>query len=186
MNLLNNKQKVLIILVLLLSLVVIISYLFLPKDSKPVSTPSPTSLSNLRSQPIKMADVPYKPSDQGGGVDTGAQKVVDSKNEIKKLVNAFPYEQNFQTTSGKKVTILIPGADLQLNPWTLTVQIFGIDYQTSPEYEDYQSEKNAFVESANLVFGWMKSQGVNPDKIIISWGGKEFIQQRAEEWLNQQ
>ena len=77
----------------------------------------------------------------------------------------------------------IPAKDLQENTWSLTVQVFGIDYQVPENSQDYQIMKASFREAANAVFEWMKSNGVNPQKTIIRWGDKAFIKQQAEEWL---
>ena len=65
------------------------------------------------------------------------------------------------------------------------MQIFGIDYQSPENTTDYAIAKSTFLEAANKVFAWMESKGADPNKIIISWGDRQFIQERAEKWLSE-
>lgn len=95
----------------------------------------------------------------------------------------LPYTKDFQLSTDLTVSVVIPAKDLQYNPWSLTVQIFGIDYEVPAGDPEYQRMKTSFLEAANLVFEWIRSNGADPQKIIVSWGDKAFIQDQAEEWL---
>lgn len=135
--------------------------------------------------PPKQESLPVIPQAQGGGIDVKSQQVRQSTTEINKLTSSLPYLQNLVLTTGQTVDIAIPGKNLQLNAWTLTVQIFGIDYQSPENTTDYAIAKSTFLEAANKVFAWMESKGADPNKIIISWGDRQFIQERAEKWLSE-
>lgn len=172
-----TKQQVILFMVLGLGIVVLLSFFFIPKKIPTNPTQTPTSL------PIKMQDVPYKPSTEGSGVDTNSQVVNNSSSEIMKLYDFLPYQNEFVSSKNKKISIVIPDKNLQINPWTLTVQIFGIDYQVKEGEPDYQIAESSFLEAVNKTFIWMNSQGVDPGKIIISWGDKAYIQNQAEKWL---
>lgn len=124
----------------------------------------------------------YAPS-QGQGINIQSPVVQQSISEIKKLAPFLPYNKDLTLSNGTTVSIVIPPYDLQNNEWTLTVQIFNVDYQTTPDQPDYQNQRQSFKEAANYVFSWMQSNGVDPKKIFVSWGDKAYIQDQAQEWL---
>ncbi len=158
---------------------------FTPKERGSVPSPTPFLIGG-RISPVEMSKVPYKSGDNGGGVNTSSPQVVDSAYEISKLTSSLPYQKDLNLSTGLKVNVLIPGQNLQINGWTLTVQIFGIDYQVTDGDKDYELMKKSFLEASKDIFSWMISQGVDPRKVIISWGDQSFIQQSAEKWLNSQ
>lgn len=175
--------------------VIFLSVLFFSSPtSTPQNSPLPTSaqpsrypIVSIRPEyfPPKQADLPYIPQERGGGIDVRSTAVRASTAEIRKLLPELPYQQTKTLTTGQEVEILIPAQNLQYNAWTLSVQIFNLDYQIPETDPDYNLVKASFIEAANLVFDWMVSQGADPDKMIIVWGDRAFIQERAELWLSQ-
>lgn len=130
-------------------------------------------------------NIPTYSPDNGQGVDIGSPTVQTSITEIEKLYPYLPYLKDYQPSTGFTVSIVIPEKELQESPWTLMVQIFGIDYNVPDNTEEYLRMKTSFLETANFIFEWMKSYGVDPEKIFISWGDRILIQDRAEQWLRQ-
>lgn len=133
--------------------------------------------------PQTIKNVPTFVPEKGKGVDIESKQARDSIAEIQKLSRFLPYTQDLSLSTGLKVSIVIPPAALQDNLWTLTVQIFGVDYGIPASDPDYSRMKSSFKEAASIVFLWMKGKGVDPGKMIISWGDKAFIQKRTQEWI---
>jgi hypothetical protein len=190
-----KRENIFLIFGVLLAVIIFISVVFFSSPNPaPVGSPRPSSAPPSRYpivsiqpeySPPKQNELPYLPQNRGGGIDTKSPAVKQSAEEIGKLVSGLPYQQSWNLTNGQSVEAAIPGKNLQLNAWTLTVQIFGIDYQSPEGSEDYEVAKSSFLEAANKVFAWMKSKNADPNKIIISWGDRQFIQERAEKWLSQ-
>jgi hypothetical protein len=192
-----RREYIFLIIGIILAIIVTFSLLIFSSSKGPkvlVGSPSPSisiptryPISSVKPDfsPPKQADLPFIPQNQGGGIDTQSEAVKQSVVEINKLVPFLSHQESLVLSTGEKVQISIPSKNLQLNAWTLTVQIFNIDYQVEKQTPEYEVMKASFIEAANRVFDWMKTKGANPDKIIISWGDRAFIQERAEEWLAQ-
>lgn len=131
---------------------------------------------------LDIANIPTLPP---GGVNINSQIVKDSENEIKKIYPLLPYKTTFNSSAGITLSIIIPPQNLQDNPWSLTIYIFGIDYQVPQESMDYPNTKISFKESGNYVLDWLKKNGVDINKIFIVWGDKFFIQERSMQWLKE-
>lgn len=192
-----KRHNLVIFIAIGVILLILVSYIFFAlknpgnRNGIPNTTPIPSIISSSPTPkvpvPISMENVPVVPSDKGGGVDTSSQTVNQSKAEIAKLVPHLPYEQNdVKLGTGKTVSILIPSSKYQINPWTLTIQIFGVNYQTVLGDSNYLLMEASFLEASRMAFDWIKSNDANPDRMIISWGDKDYIQQTAEEWLKSQ
>ncbi len=136
-------------------------------------------------RPKTVFNIPTLPPEKGYGVDTDSLLVKTSENEIAKLASQLPYSTDFTTQTGIPVSILINPLDKQDNPWTLYVQIYGVDYNVPNESsnENYKRNKDAFRQASQLAFDWIKSKGLNPDRIIIQWGDRRFVEDKAQEWL---
>lgn len=179
----------------IVAIVIFLSVFFFSSPApSPVSSPLPTAATPSRYpivsikpeySPPKQADLPYIPENRGGGIDVRSEAVRRSTAEIRKLTSSLPYQQSLNLSTNKTVEILIPSQNLQLNAWTLTVQIFDLDYQIPENDPDYNLAKASFIEAANSIFSWMESKGADPNKMIIVWGDRAFIQERAEQWLSQ-
>jgi hypothetical protein len=134
-------------------------------------------------KPRTIDTVPTLIPEQGQGLDLHSPEIQKSELEIKKALLSLPYNVTFTTEKNIHVEIMIPTYDLQENPWTLTVHIFGPDYQVAKDSVLYADNKAAFREAVNEVYYWLKSKDIKTEDIIIKWGDRQFIQQRSLEWL---
>lgn len=147
-------------------------------------SPTYVALNSFSFQPKRLNAVPTLNPAQGYGLDLNSQEVKNSINEINKIVKVLPYKKTI-TVDGIKVDILIPPADFIENEWTLTVHIFGIDYQIPDDDPTANNMRNAFLTAAQDVFYWLKNNNVRTEDIIIQWGDRAFIQDKSEAWLLQ-
>jgi hypothetical protein len=138
-------------------------------------------LNNLKT----IEKVPTLPPSKGQGIDINSKEVNTSTSAIETLSKSLPYNKKFTSSQGIPVEILIPPPTLLENEWTLTIQIFGIDYQIPESDPQYDAMKNSFLDAASDVFRFIQSNGVDPNNLIVQWGDREFIQQRSAEWLQQ-
>jgi len=132
--------------------------------------------------PPVITTVPTLPNNQG--LDLNSREIQDSIGEIQKIYPALPYSDDYTSSTGVDVSILIPGKDFQDSSWTLTVNVSGINYNTSPDQSDYNQMKSSFIEAANKIFTWINNQRADPKKIIYQWGDKKYIQDQATAWLS--
>ncbi|HLD26387.1 MAG TPA: hypothetical protein VJB63_00295 [Patescibacteria group bacterium] len=121
----------------------------------------------------------------GYGPHINSPLIQNAIKEKKKLTFFLPFDKQMRLSSGEEVSIVVPSEKYQHNAWTLTVQIFGIEYERASDDPEYETEKRSFLEASRMVFDWMRSHGVDYKKLIINWGDKAFIQERAEQWLNE-
>lgn len=164
--------------------IIVLSFVLPPSEPSPNVSLTPTQYpETTRLQPANINRLPTYPPEKGQGVDTSASIVKQSEEEITKLHQFLPYKRDYRLSTGIDVSIVIPPKDLQNNPWTLTVQIFNINYDTQPAQEDYEIMKQSFREAASDVFTWIRSHGVNPNIIFISWGDMPHAQEKATQWL---
>lgn len=152
---------------------------------KPTSIPPPvTKVPVISVIPPSTNNLPTYAPEKGRGVDLEAPLIKNSTREIQKLYRLLPFNREVRLSTGLTVSIVIPAQDLQSNPWTLMVQIFGIDYEVPQSDPSYPLMKSSFQEATRVVFNWIKNNNANLQDIIISWGDRQFIQDRAEEWVN--
>lgn len=197
-----NKQKLYLIIGIAFAVLFILIIVFNSLQSRPKSQlapsptptffPTPTSVVLIRTspppriieKPQTIDNAPTYAPEKGQGIDLESEIIASSSAEVEKAYSIVPYIVDYQLTTGLKVSIVVPGKEFQENPWTLTVQIFGIDYQLPQDDPDYQLMKNSFREAAASVLEWLKSNGIDTQKIIIRWGDKALIKERADDWLN--
>lgn len=188
-----SKPYIYLALIFCFAIFAILVSLFLP-SKKPTTeetpvipiAPSSSSIStggSFEVNPILTAEVPFNPPSQGGGVNLESSLVQQSQAEVTKILPFLPYETAIQTPAGGTVSILIPGAQFQTTPWVLDVEIFGVAYQVSDDAADYNLQKDLFKQAASSIFDWIETAGGNPEKIIINWGDRAYIRERAEKWL---
>lgn len=174
----------LIFIIILLGIFTIVMVTYLtsaPVKQQEPNLSEPTPFQNIK--PLNIKNAPIIAPTAGGGTDINSPIVKESISEIDTLSNALPFERSFTTSQGIEVTILIPRQSLQTNTWTLKTQIFGINYNTSPDQEDYEVMRRSFIEAANIIFSWVKQNNADPEKVIYVWGDKKYIQDQAETWL---
>lgn len=171
----------------LLIIIMLIVSVSTPSQEMPQVLPSPTPLPKVvlpkKANPPSLKIIPTLSQEQGGEIDMNSEIVQKSIREINKLTPYLPYKKDVTLSTGLLVSILIPEKSLQSNPWTLTVQIFGIDYNTRSLDKNYSVLKTSFREAASIVFTWMINNNVNPNDILIQWGDRAFIQEGAENFL---
>lgn len=190
-----KRQYLLFVISAILVAIVFLSLLLWPQNKinpTPLPSASPASLQKEYSpQPIINFNPPetnklqYFTQDQGGGINLDSVEVKDSQKEIAKLSPNLPYQETYTLSKGQRTEVIIPKTELQSNPWILNIQIFDINYQLAEDDPKYLQNKTSFIEASNKVFKWIQSRGVDPNKIIISWGDKDFIQKQAEQWIHQ-
>lgn len=176
-----------IILSIIIFILAIISFLQ-NRQEKPTSVfPTPTTFPLKAERTIVLPkDIRLAPTfapERGQGIDIESQVIKDATSGIAKITPLLPYEQTLTLSTGIPVEIVIPTRGYSSAPWTLTAQIFGINYQTSSTQSDYAVMRTSFREAASLVFAWLRSHDVDPKKIYIDWGDKVYIQDNAEAWL---
>lgn len=182
-----NRVHLIFGFIVVFIIILIVSYLLTSRQKAlkyPPPIPiAPTSKPTVIKVPPETKDVPTLPPSKGVGYDLGSPVIKNSKNEIDKLVDYLPYQTKLNLSSGQIVDVVIPGKEYFNNPWVLTIQVFGIEYELSPSDPSYVVNRQTFREAASTIFDWIRSKGVSPEVIVISWGDRAFIQERAEEWL---
>lgn len=148
-------------------------------------SPNPT-ITRVPLNRLKTAnDVPTLSPNRGEGIDIDSPQVKTSMSSIEKLSSALPFNRTFTTSQGITVEILIPPLSLLENSWTLTVHIFGPEYQIPTSDPAYTENKNAFLDGAAEVIRFIESNDVTTDDIIVQWGDRAFIQERSAQWLSE-
>src|SRR5581483_10278470 len=173
---------VLVIVVFILSAI-----LFLNTNSSPQTQGQPTpTLSQTNLVPTVSAliipanAIPHLPN--SNAVDTTSTLVQTSQIEIQRITPFLPYVNDFTSTVGEQVSIVIPETQFQADPWKLQVNMNDINFQVLPSEPTYTREQTSFLEASNKLFSWIRSNGADPEKIIFTWGDPAFMQQRAEQW----
>lgn len=183
------KTKIIFIVVTVFAItVLLVVYFFLrsikqPVDNQEPTIPIPTLYQPQITTPPKQPDtLPVTP---GQGIDLGEESVVTSIQELNKLQSSLPYKQTVTLSTGAEVDIIVSPGSVQGTPWILPVSIEGIDYNVPADSPQYRETRNNFLEAADVFFTWLKSKGVQPENIYISWSHRATIQTRIESWLNE-
>jgi hypothetical protein len=174
-------------LILLFMFVAIVVITLTDRPSTEPSRPSPSPAIptiSTRTKPLTIEAAPTAPA-INGGTDVNSQIVKNSAVEVEKISPLLPFEREFTSSENIAISIVIPERDLQSNNYTLKVQVFGINYNTSPDQEDYEMMKRSFIEAANQIFSWLRQNNAVPENIIFVWGDRTFIQEQAKNWLDQ-
>ncbi|CAN5170849.1 hypothetical protein BH09PAT2_BH09PAT2_00310 [soil metagenome] len=186
---LNPKiKKILIVLSIALLVLILIYYYYIAKKNTSTSSPeisiTPTKTPNTINIVSKnLEDAPKLAPEKGGGLDISSNVLKESALNIEKIISKLPYNKNLTSNEGVNIEILIPNSKYQENRWTLLVNIFGIDYEVPAGTPEYVAMRNAFREGAADVFAFIKDSGADPEKIIIKWGDRSIVEDRAIEWV---
>jgi hypothetical protein len=187
-----NKQRLLFYSLIFFTIIVLIVCILLflsfgqEKQSEsnnplPQQTISPSPNLVIIEKSIAIKDLPKN----GFAIDTSTPVVETSEKEIDKFRQNLPYIVDFKSSTGRVISIVVPSESYQDDLWKLTAQIFGPNYQVTTTDPAYSTEKLLFYEGVSNLFTWIKQQGADPKKIIIKWGDKAFIQERAELWVEE-
>ncbi|MBP9691540.1 hypothetical protein KBD81_05685 [Candidatus Woesebacteria bacterium] len=182
----SNKKLIITIVVLANIAVILIGLVFYMSRKSPLSeapkqlpsTPVPDAPAFIRVQ-----DLPKRPASEGGGVDTNTEMVQSSIASLKALALFLPYEKSLESSDGIRIEVVIPPQEFVSNEWTLLAQIFGPDYQVALDDPVYDLEKRAFLLGAREVFSFIEAHNIEPSRVIIQWGDRAIIQDRALLWL---
>ena len=117
-----------------------------------------------------------------GKFDEAATVSQDSKAQLAKIKDKLPYRKSILSSTGDQITV---STHHQGDEFTLYVEMFPIEFQSS--YEDPNLPRNVlnFREGATFLYNWLKENDVDPSKIFISWGSKAYTQETARQWLNE-
>jgi hypothetical protein len=134
--------------------------------SRPTYTPPPAS-----QQPVV-----------NGKLDISAQAVKESKNFLDIIKPKLPYDQTPTTSTGTKVsyTVFAKTPDL----YTLYVAIIGVDFTIPKDDPKFAQTVQNFRDTADSLYSFLTSNGVNPSAIYIVWADNLLNQKTAESWLN--
>lgn len=174
----NNQKNLLFFFYGLAFLVLacIILYIFFIGSHHSIKNPSIQPVETVTSfpsqgtnniNPPSFKSIPTTPPSQGGGISENSPILLASKAEIQKIYLYLPYKIDYQLSTGISVSVIIPGRDLQLNPWSLTVQIENINYNTSSTQPDYEQMKASFIQAAGNVFGWIEQRELIQKKFSL-------------------
>jgi len=190
----SKKQIVLFALLLIILIGIVLTIDFLTHKKK--NTNPQVKLTNIATSPTPIPKrsktlpsfgkgnlLPTYQPEKGRGVDLEIPIVASSIQEIQKLNAYLPYTYTFKTLANTEVSLVIPDVNSQTNDWTLTINIFGLDYSLQKNDKDYNAMKESFNETVLYVKKWIEEKGVDYTKIMINWGEQEYIQDKSQEWL---
>lgn len=190
----NNKQTLVTIFGILLGAAFVIFIIlsivnFFTNPQKPSGvTPTPTRTTDSPNtqrpsgSPLNSLLIPTTAS--MGRIDTTSLSIQGSTQELSKIEPFLNYQKEIILPNGNFIDIVISKRGLQETPWILPVSISGIKFQLPINDPNYSQEQQSFREASKELFEWLESHDVDVKKIYIRWGDKAYIQQRAEEWLN--
>lgn len=192
----NRKITIIIAGATVSLLVLLIIYALVQRSSnlpaEVLPTPTGTTQTQITSAQIQQnikklipkrpASLPTKAA--GLGIDTQAAATQNSAAEVQKLQSSLPYSSNYTGPGNAPYRVVIPTRTSSDNEWTLRIAVIGVDYQVPRNDPQYQNEKAAFLEGANMALEYIRSKGVDPSKISVVWGDKKFVHDRGLEWLS--
>lgn len=180
----NNQNKIYYIIGALVILLIIIysAYIILKNTRTKIgsfrfgghSTPSYKSID----------DLPMLSNNQDVGVDIQSNFIQESISTIASLDQYLPYQKILTTEDGVDIEVLIVSTKFTDNNWTLNAFVFGPDYQIPNDNPQYPVMKKAFLIGVDNVFTFLKEKNVDTSKVIIQWGDRKFVRDRAKEWLD--
>lgn len=186
----HKLQISIALLTLFLLIVLILSFFSSQKKSGPKALkdqrPTPFQVSPVLKEKPKVLEVKNIPTllpQQGKGVDITSQTARESIGNIDKVEQKFPLEKVVKTSTGNEITIYIAKREFQPTPWSLNVDLYGVEFQAPIGSDQYSKAKTDFLESVQEVFNWVRANGADPEHIIFRWGDKEYMNNRAQEWL---
>lgn len=121
----------------------------------------------------------------GEQIDESSQKVAESQIEIDKFRKSLPLTSTITTSTGQAIDVVVDSPTFANSPWLLDAYFSGVDFRIPANSSGYAQAKLSFKEAVAFVSNWIRSQGADPNKIIISWGDRAYIQERGDLWLKE-
>jgi hypothetical protein len=118
-----------------------------------------------------------------GGFDKDSAIAKASQENIAKFKDKLPYITKFVSKSKVPVSVNVSRYGIETSPWIVDAYVLGMDYYVKQGDSNYDKNKSAFVEGANKVFDFIKSNGGDPTKVYINWGDNKAVRDKAREWL---
>lgn len=184
-----NIKTILILIFIFIILASTILFILVSKRGKngeniipvPISIPSPT-----KAVPTPFKEIPQKlgPTlDQG--ITSASPSAIESEKEIQKISALLPFKKTYSLSTGITVEVVISKLLPRYSKWILPISMSGIDFQVPEGNPTYNLNKESFLETADLIFAFLNENNVDVSKVYIDWGGRKFIQDRAEKWLSE-
>lgn len=120
----------------------------------------------------------------GSGIDANAAVTKQSETEIRKLGPFLPYSSTLTLENKREITVHMGALSQQPHPWTLQIDVFGVDFNVPKNDPQYEVEKRAFLEGVTNAITWIRSKQADSARILVVWSDKKFSQDRAVEWLS--
>lgn len=152
---------------------------------KPETQDIPDNSSPPNTHYLSVDSLPTLPPEKGAGIDTESLLIKLSEQEISNLAPSLPYQKEFTTTVGIPIEVLIPDRKYADNLWTVQVHIQGPEYEVGRDDDEYEDNKQAFLEGADDVFSYFSRQDIDASKLIIEWGDRKIIKDQSERWLSE-
>lgn len=190
----DNKKIIFIVFLIVLFIFLILLFTLLTKKKTNIGNQdddaqiTPVSIFSDRYKrpenlPVEIKTIPTLAPSEGKGLDLQSEPVIESVGELSKIKGKLPYIKTINSGS-KTVEIVIPERKYQDNDYTLLVNLSGIDFRVASDSNDYFDNRKAFIQAAEDVFSWLKQNDVDIKKIIIKWGDRTFMNDKANTWLN--
>jgi hypothetical protein len=189
----NNKKIVFLIFLIVLIIFLTLLFTFLTKKKLPIGNFGKEEITPVNvfdngykrpeNLPVELKTIPTLAPNEGKGLDLQSDPIKESVSEIAKIKDKLPYIKTINS-GNKTVEIVIPERKYQDNDYTLLVNLSGIDFRVVSDGNDYFDNRKAFISSAEDIFNWLKQNNVDVKKIIIKWGDRTFMNDKANTWLN--
>lgn len=181
-----SKKIIIIVLIVLLIVLMVTYYVFLKMNTVSYTKLDPEEAQELLEEKTQSINtLPQLPEEMIGGVDTTSPQVQSSIKSIRKISPFLPYSHIFTTKNKIKIEVFLPESKYMENEWTLSANVFGIDYMIPENHPQYATMKEAFKEGALDVISFLENHDVDPTKVYIQWGDRRFIQDRADRWIRE-
>ena len=188
MNLKSKHLRLALIAFILITMVVMILILASRRQVEelppPISPPpSFTSFSQI-SEDFSPPQYTQPPTKSDGSVDTESTAVetaIQAKNDLSSHLPI--YIENFTTSVGILTTINIYSIP-QDPDYLIHLDIYGINYHHASVDETINPHMTAFKESFIHAKEKIKEKGIDLQDIYFIFGGRQYIQETAEDWIN--
>ena len=171
------KHKKTIYITIFILIIIFLS--FLPKQKSAPEAPPDPSETQTQSQTQYIPPFYTQPLDTNSpAVETAIQTKQNLKPNLPIYIKDFQTSVNITTT----INLYILSSDPD---YLIHFDIYGIDYQNQDVNEKTNPNVTAFKESFLYAKKQLESQNIDLRDLYFIFGGRQFIQQTAEIWINQ-